>query len=202
MLIRVGLLLTALLGVAVSSDAQGIVVPTQGHPSRGSADAPVTIVEFGDFQCPHCGGMYATLKLIEEEYGDQVRLVFRQLPLTRIHPHAQKAAEASLCAFDQDQFWPYHDALFENQAELDVDALKRRAGDLGLDLVRFTACLDSGEKANAVREDVDAAIEAGAYSTPTLYINGEMLTGNWPYRDVARLIDAELLRLLEDELER
>lgn len=198
---RCSWILSAILLSAIGVKGQGIEIPTEGHPSRGPVSAPVTIVEFGDFECPHCGGMYATLKLVQENYPDRVRLVFRQLPLRSIHPHAEKAAEASLCAFDQDQFWAYHDSLFENQAALDHSALIARAEELGLDTSRFETCLDSGEKQEAVDQDVQAAIDAGVYSTPTLYINGEMLTGDWPYRDVARMIDAALFRKLGEDLE-
>jgi len=181
---------------------QGIHVDTEGHPSRGAAAAAVTIVQFGDFECSRCRDMDATLKTFGENYPDQVRLVFRQLPLNSVHPHAQKAAEASLCALEQERFWEYHDLLFGNQEALGIDALKARAAVLGLDTERFDACLDSGEMAEAVDRDIQAAIDAGAYSTPTLYINGQMLTGSWPYRDVERLIEAELFRIMGEELER
>ena len=102
----------------------------EGHPSRGPATAPVTIVEFSDFECPFCYGLYPTLKLIERNYPEQVRIVYRQFPLTTIHPRAQKAAEASLCAHDQGRFWEMHDSMFGLQKELEVDALKQRAKEI------------------------------------------------------------------------
>ena len=200
MTMRFGITLCIILSSVLAATAQRIYVPNEGHPSKGPSDAAITIVEFGDFECPQCGGMYATLKQIEADYFNQVRLVFRQLPLRSIHPNAEKAAEASLCAFDQHRFWEYHDSLFEKQEALDRQALISRAANLGLDTDRFRACLDSGEKKGAVDADLQAAIDAGAYSVPTLFINGEMMTGNWPYRDVARMIDAELFRLLRQEL--
>lgn len=199
---RPGMILFVILASVLSASAQRIAVPTGGHPSRGPAEAAVTIIEFGDFECPHCGGMYSTLKQIEADYFGQVRIVFRQLPLRSVHPHAQEAAEASLCALDQDRFWEYHDALFENQEKLDHQSLVSHARNLGLDTELFRSCMNSGEKRQVVDADLQAAIDAGAYSSPTLYINGEMMTGNWPYREVARMIDAELFRLLRQDLAR
>src|SRR6185503_20238629 len=100
---------------------------TAGFPSKGPAAAPVTIVEFSDFECPYCGGLFPTLKAVEKNYAGQVRFVYRQFPLTNVHPHAQKAAEASLCANEQQRFWEFHDSMFGNQQALTVDDLKRRA---------------------------------------------------------------------------
>ena len=105
-------------------------VESQGHPSKGPANAPVTIVEFSDFECPFCSGLYPTLKRVEETYKDKIRIVYRQFPLNHIHPHAQKAAEASLCAHDQDKFWQFHDEMFLDQKNLTVDDLKSKAAKL------------------------------------------------------------------------
>ena len=182
-------------GALAQDSVYRVEVPTEGHPFRGPADAPVTIVEFGDFQCPYCGGLFPTLKAVEEMYPDQVRLVFRQLPLTNVHEHAQKAAEASLCAHDQGRFWEFHDSLFLNQQELGVEDLRGRAADLGLDVDRFNACLDSDVQAPRVRGDVQAAIDAGVRSTPTMFINGRILEGAYPLAAIAEIIDDELGRI-------
>ncbi len=163
-------------------------------PSRGPADATVTIVEFGDFECPHCGGLFPTLETIRKNYSAHVRIVFRQFPFARIHPHSMKAAEASLCADDQNRFWEYHDSLFGNQEDLALDALRRRAGELGLDTATFNSCLDSGRKAATVNDDMDAGEEAGVFTTPTMIINGRVLEGNQPYAAIARVITSELNR--------
>ncbi len=164
-----------------------------GEPSRGGpADAPVTIVEFSDFECPFCGRVEPTLEKIRETYGDKVRLVFKQLPLTNIHPQAQKAAEASLCAHDQGKFWEMHDAMFGDQHNLEVADLEAKAKDLGLDAAAFKQCLESGSKAAAVTEDVRQGSIAGVSGTPAMFINGQLLSGAVPYEKLAQTIDQEL----------
>jgi protein-disulfide isomerase len=169
-------------------------VATAGYPSRGPAAAPVTIVEFSDFECPFCGGLFPTLKAVEKNYGDNIRIVYRQFPLTTIHPHAQKAAEASLCANEQQRFWEFHDSMFGNQQDLTIDALKRRAVELKLDTASFNACLDSGKQADAVRKDIEEGSRAGVTGTPAMFINGRMLSGNQPYADIREIIEDELQR--------
>ena len=118
-------------------------VAADGFPTKGGKDAPVTIVEFADFQCPFCFQIIRTLDQVEEAYGEKVRMVYRQLPLPELHPDAQKSAEASLCADEQDKFWEMHDAMFADQRALSVDDLKETARSLGLDARRFGICLDS-----------------------------------------------------------
>ena len=168
-------------------------VATAGYPSRGPANAPVTIVEFADFECPFCGGFFPTLKLVEKNYADKVRLVYRQFPLTNMHPNAQKAAEASLCANEQKRFWEYHDSLFSDQSRLDVPSLKQRAQTLGLNTTAFNTCLDSGKQAEAIQKDRDDARKVGVNSTPTIFINGRLLGGR-SYAEVQEVIEDELQR--------
>jgi protein-disulfide isomerase len=169
-------------------------IATAGYPSRGPANAPVTIVEFADFECPYCGGLYPTLKLVEKNYPEKVRLVFRQFPLVTMHPHAQKAAEASLCANEQQRFWEFYDSMYTNQAQLDVAALKQRAVVLRMNTGAFNTCLDSGRQAEAIRKDQDDARKAGVSSTPTMFINGRLLSGNQPYTVIRDVIEDELKR--------
>lgn len=169
-------------------------VPTAGYPSKGPANAVVTLVEFSDFECPFCGGLFPTLKLVERNYSDKVRIVYRQFPLTNMHPRAQKAAEASLCANEQKRFWEFHDSMFGNQADLTVDALKRRAVELKLDTAAFNSCLDSGRQADAVKKDSEEGSRLGVTSTPTMFINGRLLSGNQPYADIRAIIEDELQR--------
>jgi protein-disulfide isomerase len=169
-------------------------VEVQGHPSKGPSAAPVTIVEFSDFECPYCGGLFPTLKRVEENYKDKIRIVYRQFPLNNLHPNAQKAAEASLCANDQNKFWQLHDEMFTDQKNLTVADLKAKATKLSLDNAAFTTCLDSGKHANAVRESINEATKLGLDGTPVIFINGRFLGGNQPYDAIAKIVDDELAR--------
>ena len=163
-------------------------------PAKGPETAPVTIVEFSDFECPFCKRIYPTLNQVMDEYEGRVRLVFRQFPLHSLHPNAQRAAEASLCADDQGQFWEMHDAMFEGSGGLNVASLKARAAELGLDEDAFGSCLDSGQFADQVAADVTAGRALGVSGTPALFINGRYLSGAQPFEVIARVIDDELQR--------
>lgn len=165
---------------------------TTGYPSQGPASAPVVLVLFSDFQCPYCKTFNETLKQILKQYDQKVRLVFRQFPLTTIHPDAQRAAEASLCAGAQNRFWDMHDVLFENQKNLKEEAIKDQAKKLGLNMDGFSACLASNRYGKAAREDMRAGAAAGTEGTPTLFINGRYLNGGRSYAEVAAIIEEEL----------
>jgi protein-disulfide isomerase len=169
-------------------------VEAAGHPTLGPANAPITIVEFSDFECPYCGGLFPTLKQIEKDYADKVRVVYRQFPLSSVHPHAEKAAEASLCALEQQHFWEFHDSMFGNQRELTVDDLKKRAVDMKLDTGKFDECLDSGREADAIQKDIQDGARAGVTGTPAMFINGRFLSGNQPYQTIKDVIEDELER--------
>jgi protein-disulfide isomerase len=162
-------------------------------PAKGPETAPVTIVEFSDFQCPFCARLIPTLDQVTSKYGDKVRLVFRQFPLA-MHAEAQKAAEASLCANDQGKFWPMHDALFQNQQTLQVAALKTKATELGLNAEAFNSCLDSGKYADQVATDMKEGTAAGVSGTPALFINGRFISGAVPFEQISEVIDDELRR--------
>ncbi|MEE9207189.1 MAG: thioredoxin domain-containing protein [Gemmatimonadota bacterium] len=170
------------------------VVATEGFPSKGPSDAPVTIVEFGDFECPFCYRLLESLNQVDATYGDKVRLVYRQFPLNSIHPHAQKAAEASLCAAEQGRFWELHDDMFLDQTRLRVRDLKAAAVRLGMDGERFNSCLDSGKYVAEIATDVEAGMRLGINGTPALYINGRFLLGAQPFEVIATIIDDELRR--------
>jgi protein-disulfide isomerase len=162
-------------------------------PTKGPANAPVTIVEFSDFQCPFCSRLIPTLKQVEEKYGDKVRIVFRQYPLP-FHQNAQKAAEASLCAADQGKFWELHDALFANQQALAVEQIKAKAAELGLSAEQFNSCLDTSKHAAAVQADLKEGAAAGVSGTPAMFINGRFISGAVPLEQITSVIDDELRR--------
>lgn len=140
-------------------------------PTTGPSDAKVTIVEFSDFECPFCSRAEGVLDQVMAAYAGKVRLVFRHFPLP-MHPNAQKAAEAAMCAHDQAKFWEYKKALFQNQDKLGVDALKAHAKDVGLDAAKFDACLDGASMRAKVDVDAKAANTAGVQGTPTFFVNG------------------------------
>jgi protein-disulfide isomerase len=170
------------------------VTVESGNPATGNASAPVTIVEFSDFQCPFCRQASPTLKRVLQTYGDKVRIVWKDFPLTQIHPEAFKAAEAGHCANEQGRFWEYHDRLFASQDALQPAALKGYAIDLKLDAVAFATCLDSSKYAERVRDGVAEGTRLGVDSTPTIYINGRVLAGAYPYETFVSIIDEELQR--------
>jgi protein-disulfide isomerase/uncharacterized membrane protein len=172
------------------------VVPLDvpGGHVKGRPDAPVTIVEFSDFQCPYCSRVVPSIDKVLETYGDQVRVVFRQFPLNSIHPMAQKAAEASLCANEQGKFWELHDAMFANQKALGVDQLKTSAAGLGVNADQFNTCLDGGKYAPKVAADLAEGSTAGVSGTPAMFVNGRFLSGAVPFETLAGFIDDELRR--------
>jgi protein-disulfide isomerase len=167
-----------------------------GAPTLGKSDAPVTLVEFSDFQCPYCQSAAPVLKQVAEKFGDKVQIVYRQYPITSIHPFAFKAAEASLCANEQGKFWELHDAMFADQKKLAVSDLKATATRLGLNTKKFDACLDSGRYVEQVQNDQREATRTGVNGTPALFINGRYVEGgSVPFTTIEALINQELARL-------
>ena len=161
-------------------------------PSKGPADARITIVEFSDFQCPYCQRAMGTIQQVLEKYPADVRLVYRHLPLESIHPHARAAAEASFCADAQGKFWAYHDKLFENNRALEPADLARYAAELGLDPKAFEACLADAKTREKVDADLAAARTAGITGTPAFVVNGRLLSGAQPAQNFFEVIDEEL----------
>lgn len=139
---------------------------------QGPATAPVTLVEYGDYQCPYCGQAYPIVKALQRTLGDQLRFVFRNFPLAEIHPHAEGAAEAAEAAGAQGKFWEMHDLLFEHQGALDGPDLVQYARQLGLDLARFERDLTEHRFASRVHEDILSGARSGVNGTPTFYVNG------------------------------
>lgn len=166
-------------------------------PTQGSPDAPVTLVEYSDFQCPFCAQVVPTLKRVQQTYGDKVRIVWKNFPLTAIHPQAFGAAQAGRCAQEQGMFWELHDVLFANQQALQPEALKTHAVAAGLDAAAFDTCLDSGQHADAVQEQMDIAMALGVVSTPAVFVNGRLVSGAQPYDAFAKIIDEELERVAQ-----
>ena len=160
-------------------------------PSKGPANAPITIVEFSDFECPYCVRAEPTVKAVMEKYPGKIRLVYRDFPLP-MHPKAPKAAEAAHCADDQGKYWDMHAKLFSAGAKLDLSDLKAHAREIGLDGAKFDRCLDSGEKAKVVDGHRKAGDEAGVSGTPAFFINGRPLSGAQPIEAFTAIIDQEL----------
>jgi len=181
--------------IRVSLDVPRLTLAVSpSNPSVGSASAPITLIEFSDYQCPYCGRVEPTLKRLRAAYGDKIRFVWKDFPLTQIHPQAFKAGEAAHCAGDQGKYWELHDVLFNKQSELQPDDLKRHALTLGLKTDDFNQCLDSSKYAERVRDGVAEGGQLGVNSTPTVFINGRRFSGAQPYEVFAAAIDEELAR--------
>jgi protein-disulfide isomerase len=182
---------------SVISD-EPVLVSVDDDAVKGSANAPVTIIEFSDFQCPFCAKFYEeTYSQLVSQYINtgKVKLVFRDFPLTSIHADALKAAEATECARKQGgdvMFFKYHDKLFENQNSLGVDSLKSYAQQLGLNTADFNSCLDSGEMEDEVKADLQEGASYGVTGTPAFFINGRLLAGAYPFSEFQKIIEEEL----------
>ncbi len=181
-----------------------VEVSADDDPFLGPANAKVTIIEFSDYQCPFCRSFWReTLSQIKQEYidsGKSVKFVYRDFPLSSIHPLAQKYAEAAECTQDQNKYWEMHDKIFQEQDKLGrgtignyaVSDIKRWAGELGLNGSEFNQCLDSGKYAEEVKKDFDDGSKAGVNGTPTFFINGKSLVGSQPFESFKAIIDQEL----------
>lgn len=166
-------------------------IQTDGYPSIGPENAPVVIVEFSDFNCQYCG-LFArtTFPVLMSKYSKEIRFVYRHAPLGPASSF--EAAQASICAYDQDYFWEYHDALFENQDRLGAELYREIATSLELDLPAFNACLKNNDYMDLIETDLDFALTTGVRGTPTFFINGLALVGAQPMEVFTEVIDAEL----------
>lgn len=174
--------------MAIDNELARLSVPVSARDhSQGSEDAVVTLVEYGDYECPHCGRAYPIVKEIQRRLGSRLRFVFRNFPLTQIHPHAEHAAEAAEAAAAPGKFWEMHDVIFEHQNALDDRHLLEYAADLGLDKGRFQHELTSHAHSTRVREDFLSGIKSGVNGTPTFFINGIRHDDSW---DIGTLEDA------------
>ncbi len=168
-----------------------IAVDIAGAPTRGAADAPVTIVQFSEFQCPFCSRVEPTIDQLLKDYDGKVKVVFKQMPLA-FHNNAQKAAEASLFAHENGKFWELHNKMFANQQALSIEDLKKYATEVGLDAAALEAALTSNKYEAAVKADVEAAGKAGISGTPSFLINGKLVVGALPIEKFKAEIDAAL----------
>lgn len=177
--------------VTVALRPPTVEVSSDDDPALGPQDAPVTIIEFSDFQCPYCRRVQPALKRLLQEYDGKIKLVFRDFPLRNIHPQAQKASEAAQCAAEQQQFWPYHDKLFTTSS-LEVADLKRYAQEMGLDTKQFDACLDSSKYAEEIEADLQDGQNAGVSATPSFFVNGQPISGAVPYERFQEVVETAL----------
>lgn len=156
----------------------------------GPEDAPVTLVEYGDYECPYCGAAHLILKEVQDVMGDRLRFVFRHFPLTQIHPHAEAAAEAAESAGSQDRFWEMHDLLYENQQMLDPPHLVAFAQQLRLDTTRFARDLRDHVYHDRVREDFTSGVRSGVNGTPAFFINGVRYDGSWEFSPLLKALES------------
>lgn len=167
------------------------LIAAQGAPAFGPESATVTIVEFSDFECPYCSKAATVTTQLKEKYGDKVRFVFRQFPLS-FHKNAQGAAEASMAAHAQGKFWEYHDLMFKNQRELSPEALEGYAKQLGLNVAQFKQELESHKYAEQVKKDIELGTQVAVNGTPTLFINGARVSNPTDFAAVSQEIDKAL----------
>ena len=194
---------TAVAAKPVADSGQTLPTPAQqvtrftveegGNPSIGPADAPITIIEFSDYQCPYCQKWESQVfQRLLDDYPTQVRIVYRDFPLNSIHPEAAPSANAANCAGEQDAYWGFHDKLFSYELDLGKDAYLQYARELNLDMTAFSACLESDRYAAEVTADLEYAVSLGVQSTPTFFINGLYMVGAQSYDTFKKLIDQEL----------
>ncbi|MCA0454033.1 MAG: DsbA family protein [Chloroflexi bacterium] len=192
---------SALSGQAAAQKlGQPINVSVDDDPSWGSEDAPVTIVEFSDFQCPFCGRFHReTYDQLRKDYEGKIRFVYRDFPIVSLHPNAEISAEAADCANEQGKYWEYHDLLLNNQDKSTGSDLSAFASQLGLDMTVFNQCMNTRRYQQEVAKDVLDANSYGVTGTPTFFINGQPLVGAQPYAVFASAIDAELAKSTKGE---
>lgn len=192
-LLGIGILVIFVLIVKMVAGPSSITTGNYTDPQTGSTNPQVTIVEYGDFQCPACAKMEPNLKQALQEFGDRVALVFNDFPLTALHPNGNAAAEAGQCAFAQEQFWPYHDILYGRQDEWSVlrdpaEQFTAYARELNLNVDQFQSCVSNHDGKASIAEDVAEANSQQISSTPTIFVGGERYVGTGGYDSLRRLI--------------
>jgi protein-disulfide isomerase len=159
---------------------------------QGNGDAPCTLVEYGDYECPHCGAAHPVIKRVERHFGERLCFVYRNFPLTQIHANAQSAAETAEFAASEGKFWEMHDLLFENQERLGDDLYDELATQLGLDATKLRKCLENGSYTGRVRSDFTGGVRSGVNGTPTFFINGQRHNGPADFEHLVKAIEASL----------
>lgn len=168
-----------------------IPVGNEDH-SRGPLDAKLTVVEYGDYQCPYCGQAYPIVEQLLSKFADSMRLVFRNLPLSEVHPHAEAAAEMAEAVGLQGKFWEIHDTLFEHQRDLSDAALLRYAAAVGADVEKAELDISGGGPRQRVDADFESAVRSGANGTPTFFVNGVRYDGSWQFEPFAEYLSEML----------
>ena len=161
---------------------------------QGDEDAPCTLVEYGDYECPHCGAAHPVIKRVERHFGKRLRFAFRNFPLTQIHANAQSAAETAEFAASEGKFWEMHDLLFENQDQLGDDLYAELATQLGLDAAKLQESLESGAYTGRVRSDFTGGVRSGVNGTPTFFVNGQRHNGPADFDHLVEAIEAAIAR--------
>jgi protein-disulfide isomerase len=169
-----------------------IPVTSKDH-LQGDAQAPVLLVEYGDYQCPYCGQAYPIVKQVQRHFGDKLGFVFRNFPLNEMHPHAEIAAEAAEFAAAHEQFWTMHDQIYENQQSLSPELLLSLVEALGLSADELSAALQDRKYRPKVREDFAGGVRSGVNGTPTFFINGKRHDGAFEFRDLVAAIESEVV---------
>jgi protein-disulfide isomerase len=159
---------------------------------QGDAQAPITLVEYGDYECPHCAAAHPLIRQLEAHFGAKLRFVFRNFPLNRIHPMAESAAQSAEFAASKGKFWPMHDLLLENQSRLSRSVLAELAAELGLDPVELETALENSTFERRVHVDFTGGVRSGVNGTPTFFLNGERYDGPKDYDNMAAAIEALL----------
>ena len=161
---------------------------------EGPTDAPLTLVEYGDYQCPYCGAAYPVVKRLQKTLGEKLRFVFRNFPLTQVHPYALIAAEATEAAALQGRFWEMHDLLFEEQTLLEPETIPLWAKKIGLNLEQFESDIKQGTVEKRIKEDRQSGIRSGVNGTPTFFVNGTRYDGSPDYNSLLAALESELDR--------
>jgi len=177
----------------VEGEIIGVLEVHPDDPSIGNENAKVTIIEAGCFACPYTKQAVPLVKQIISHYGDRIRFVYKDFPVSSAHEGAQEAAEASHCAHEQGKYWEYHDTLFENQGKTSFEDLLGFAENLGLDTDQFSECLTSHEYKSKVDSDFREAFEIGVYGTPTFFVNDQVVVGPKTFNEFKQIIDSELM---------